>query len=570
LHDIVSNRLILLDLVEKHFNQDEKNLYAERIHAVKFSTLQKATKVSILLRNQELASNFCSHLATLDSDSPHLRILQLEVDLLEDFKIDFEAISSLEKNLSGRPFELLELYMLLEKANSNSTLSDSSLYFKKSIKLIESLHPDEKSPDVISKVYLYYGKMFYELLLKNSISESKMTSDKLTEFSISATRNFLLAMYFGSENAIQQFPCVMEVMSNFSEEAGKYFEELVNRIPIWKFIRWSPQLLANMRSTKHHYYGKILLNIAKEYPQAIYYSFSMAIEDLRHSIELKSFIAEMKNFMNLEQLDKFVNSLEALDFPLQKYKDWKNSTMLAISDANFDLAVELYQEFMNQCFSHTEAVYVPFLKYRSPLEKTFGKSGEKLKDLCNSRDTNSFVNSLSKIKIDESTPLPFGNYKLENFSSFLHSYKGFSNLQSIEIPGQYHGYSKPIPEDHVKITGFDPMLLIMKSLRRPKRISIRGNDEKDYKWLVKSGEDLRLDQRVEQMFQTINQILIEDAACFQRELNLKTYQVVPMTPRVGMIQWVDGTTPLKAIITQNLDDYSKMHSSSKRKHDIYA
>lgn len=39
----------------------------------------------------------------------------------------------------------------------------------------------------------------------------------------------------------------------------------------------------------------------------------------------------------------------------------------------------------------------------------------------------------------------------------------------------------------------------MKSLRQPKRITIRGDDEKEYKFLVKGGEDLRLDQRLEQV-----------------------------------------------------------------------
>lgn len=37
------------------------------------------------------------------------------------------------------------------------------------------------------------------------------------------------------------------------------------------------------------------------------------------------------------------------------------------------------------------------------------------------------------------------------------------------------------------------------SFRKPKRIIIRGDDEKDHMFLVKGGEDLRLDQRIEQV-----------------------------------------------------------------------
>ena len=39
----------------------------------------------------------------------------------------------------------------------------------------------------------------------------------------------------------------------------------------------------------------------------------------------------------------------------------------------------------------------------------------------------------------------------------------------------------------------------MSSLRKPKRLTIRGDDEKEYMFLVKGGEDLRMDQRIEQV-----------------------------------------------------------------------
>ena len=40
---------------------------------------------------------------------------------------------------------------------------------------------------------------------------------------------------------------------------------------------------------------------------------------------------------------------------------------------------------------------------------------------------------------------------------------------------------------------------MLPSIRKPKRIIIRGDDEKDHMFLVKGGEDLRLDQRIEQV-----------------------------------------------------------------------
>ena len=39
----------------------------------------------------------------------------------------------------------------------------------------------------------------------------------------------------------------------------------------------------------------------------------------------------------------------------------------------------------------------------------------------------------------------------------------------------------------------------MSSIRKPKRLTIRGDDEEEYMFLVKGGEDLRMDQRIEQV-----------------------------------------------------------------------
>lgn len=71
----------------------------------------------------------------------------------------------------------------------------------------------------------------------------------------------------------------------------------------------------------------------------------------------------------------------------------------------------------------------------------------------------------------------------------------------------------------------------MTSIRRPKRLVIRGDDEKEYPFLVKGGEDLRQDQRIEQLFGVMNILLHHDTACSQRNMQLRTYQVVPITSR---------------------------------------
>ncbi len=72
---------------------------------------------------------------------------------------------------------------------------------------------------------------------------------------------------------------------------------------------------------------------------------------------------------------------------------------------------------------------------------------------------------------------------------------------------------------------------VMASIRKPKRITICGNDQREYLYLVKGGEDLRQDQRIEQLFVIMNDIFRQDPTCRQHRLTLRTYQVIPMTTR---------------------------------------
>ena len=51
-------------------------------------------------------------------------------------------------------------------------------------------------------------------------------------------------------------------------------------------------------------------------------------------------------------------------------------------------------------------------------------------------------------------------------------------------------------ENTVKIAGFKDEIKVFSSLRRPIKITMIGDDGKDYDFLIKNGEDLRQDQRI--------------------------------------------------------------------------
>ena len=59
---------------------------------------------------------------------------------------------------------------------------------------------------------------------------------------------------------------------------------------------------------------------------------------------------------------------------------------------------------------------------------------------------------------------------------------------------------------------------------------------------------MRTDSRIEQLLAVINGIWATSPLTSSRSLRLRTYAVVPMSPHIGFVGWVDGTLPIKAAI----------------------
>ena len=74
--------------------------------------------------------------------------------------------------------------------------------------------------------------------------------------------------------------------------------------------------------------------------------------------------------------------------------------------------------------------------------------------------------------------------------------------------------------------------------------------QRDVRFLVKAGEDLRLDQRVQLVFRLMNRMLTSNPQCASRGLCMRTYEVMPLNDRLGLIEWMDRTAPLKTVIAQ--------------------
>ncbi|CAI5703841.1 unnamed protein product [Peronospora effusa] len=116
----------------------------------------------------------------------------------------------------------------------------------------------------------------------------------------------------------------------------------------------------------------------------------------------------------------------------------------------------------------------------------------------------------------------------------------------------------------VRMYSFEPQFSITDSgIHRPKIIYCYGSDGKRYKQLVKGQDDTRQDLVIEQVFETMNQFLMEEKESRKRKLSLRTYRVVPLSPIAGVLEWVEKTIPWGSYLVSKT---SKRLSAHERYH----
>ena len=88
-----------------------------------------------------------------------------------------------------------------------------------------------------------------------------------------------------------------------------------------------------------------------------------------------------------------------------------------------------------------------------------------------------------------------------------------------------------------------------------------GDNGRTYDYIVKYGEDLRQDERIQQVFEICNELLSNSNSRDFRPL--RTYPVVPFSGKLGIIGFVSQTTTYKSLATSpklktTLSKYSKI------------
>lgn len=228
------------------------------------------------------------------------------------------------------------------------------------------------------------------------------------------------------------------------------------------FLRWIPQLLANIDSNKVFAISDIVENIALNYPQSLMYAYRLSKENYLQENEITETQRLIKRLdellLNDELVNLFLKALSSVTIPanIVEYHLKQLSQKLASNQEEFNALIDLIIEEIYSEKPDSGDV----TKFHGNSFKTISVLKGQLELLKNEKNPQRRLNLLNdlqaKSKKLQGVPIKNLSVNLKDYCPWLANFHSADFNVSLEIPGQYTGMKKPLPEYHVKIAGLMP------------------------------------------------------------------------------------------------------------------
>ncbi|KAI9920681.1 hypothetical protein PsorP6_002231 [Peronosclerospora sorghi] len=451
--------------------------------------------------------------------------------------------------------------------------------FKASCQRIDAV-PSRAEQDVAhvacSRCRVTFIEFLNDLLFKQKMEKLAKLADRKALVKL-LVENVGRGMAGGERECAHYFPQICDLIAPFSDIVAEFEEFVLSNVPLWTCLQWSAQLMALLNGPIGKTIVAILEKMAEQYPVALFYDFMVTCRSCRDKFKVN--LNRLEVLLANPVMEKFVTALRLIHHPELRLKEGLREIAKLLEENRTRDAQQKVKLVWYDCFSSDRPLLGDKIgRYnrnwsrnaKREIEKIMGKDGSRLsaKSVASAREWigGHFAVIPGSYGITKDMKVHIGDFA-EWLEEFDHS------SCSLELPGQYTAHwAPPNPSTHNKIMSFGSMLGVLASKQLPKRLILHCSDEKDYTFLVKGGEDLRLDQRIELLFRVMNQIFDADPLCRDRRLSLTTYDVIPMTREIGIVEWVSGTTTLKGVIETQLQIDERcvnLKSNKSQKFDLF-
>ncbi|KAL4938041.1 hypothetical protein BDV06DRAFT_201821 [Aspergillus oleicola] len=376
----------------------------------------------------------------------------------------------------------------------------------------------------------------------------------VTEHVIPAIRGFLRSIALSSTSSLQDTLRLLTLWFNHGgdQEVNAVLTEGFNAVNIDTWLAVTPQLIARInqpnfrvRSAVH----RLLAEVGKAHPQALVYPLTVAMKSnvARRSQSASSIMESMRTHSaNLvEQAD--LVSHELIRVAVLWHELWheglEEASRLYFGDHNvdgmFSTLAPLHEMLDKGAETLREVSFAQAFGRDLAEAKHFCmlfRETEEIGDLNQAWDL--YYNVFRKI----SRQLPqLSTLDLKYVSPKL---KDYTDLD-LAVPGTYQS-GRPV----IRIISFDPILHVLQTKKRPRRMTLKGSDGSSYMYIVKGHEDIRQDERVMQLFGLVNTLLDNDSESFKRHLTVQRFPAIPLSQNSGIIGWVTNSDTLHALIKE--------------------
>ncbi len=342
----------------------------------------------------------------------------------------------------------------------------------------------------------------------------------------------------GSTKARQLFPDLMAVAEDMAGKDLNLLEAKLDKLEPWLLLPWANQLLSaglddsDGRGAVASVWRSVVLKMARIYPEALKFPYLVS----KQAGGGKMASNELDSILALTPVqDRLVKGFGCVAVPEAVLYD------CLMKEGSNDVKVERLRKLEDNIASQPD-MYGP--AYRMCARKHLTGS--------NRFKASQVESILNKVRDDLGKPGgKSGGTSLSDYTPCLAEFhsSGGSASDSVELPGQYVGLQRPRPEQHVRLTCFQDGVTIFSSLRKPIAVGLVGDDGRTRRFIVKTGEDLRQDERIQQVFAVANRSFAGSG--MPRGLRIHTYGVVPLTTEVGLIECVDCVVPYSKLATPN-------------------
>ncbi|KAI9893709.1 MAG: phosphatidylinositol kinase- protein kinase tor1 [Vezdaea aestivalis] len=391
----------------------------------------------------------------------------------------------------------------------------------------------------------------------NSITEREettMSRASIQQHVVPAILGFFKSISLSSGSSLQDTLRLLTLWFEYggNHEVNTAVTEGFATVSVDTWLEVMPQLIAriNQRNERvRHSIHNLLADVGRAHPQALVYPLTVAMKSnvTQRSRSAAQIMDSMRQHSTklVEQAD--LVSMELIRVAVLWHELWheglEEASRLYFGDHNVD-----------GMFATLAPLHEMLERGASTLRETsflqaFGRDLNEAKDWCRAYRQSNEVSDINQAwdlyyqvfrRIARQLPQLI-NLELQYVSPELRK----THDLDLAVPGTYQS-GKPV----IRIIKFDESFSVIISKQRPRKVSLRGSDGKDYTFCLKGHEDIRQDERVMQLFGLVNTLLDTDTECFKRHLNIQRYPAIPLSQNSGLLGWVPNSDTLHMLIRE--------------------